>query len=199
MELMPSAHVDSFCRDRLPPADQWPEFRFDLPELHYPDRLNCATALLDDVIAEYGADRPCLLTPDGPTWTYGDLLATANRIANALQHLGVVPGNRVLLRGPNNPWLAACWFGCLKAGAVAVTTMPLLRAGELATIHEIASIDLALVDHRFLDETAKLGTKVIEYGGEGGLTHLIEDVSIEFDVVGRGGHVVELDRYVFTS
>ncbi|HEY3016282.1 MAG TPA: AMP-binding protein [Nocardioides sp.] len=197
MELMPSAHVDSFCRDRLPPADQWPEFRFDLPELHYPDRLNCATALLDDVIAEYGADRPCLLTPDGPTWTYGDLLATANRIAHALQNLGVVPGNRVLLRGPNNPWLAACWFGCLKAGAVAVTTMPLLRAGELATIREIAAIDLALVDYRFLDDTTKLGAKVIEYGGEGGLTALIEDVPIEFDDVATSADDVAL--LAFTS
>ncbi len=167
MELLPSAHADTFCRDHLPPAEQWPELVFGLPELHYPDRLNCATALLDDVIAEHGADRPCLHAPGATTWTYADLLAAANRIAHALTvDLGIVPGNRVLLRGPNNPWMTACWFGVLKAGAVAVTTMPLLRAGELATIHEIARLDLALVDGRFLPGTEGLGVRVVAFGDD---------------------------------
>ena len=110
--------------------------------------------------------------PRGPTpGRYADLLAAANRIAHALvEDLGVVPGNRVLLRGPNNPWLTACWFGVLKAGAVAVTTMPLLRAGELATIHEIARLDLALVDARFVEGTegmSELGVRVVTFGGDG--------------------------------
>ncbi len=134
MELSPSAYVDTFARDNLPPFDQWPELRFDLPELHYPDRLNCATALLDDVIARHGADRPCVLSPT-ETWTYGELLRRANQIARVLvEDLGLVTGDRVLLRGPNNPWLVACWFAVLKAGGVVVPTMPLLRAGELRTI-----------------------------------------------------------------
>ena len=60
MQLSPSAHTDTFCRDNLPPADQWPEFRFDLPELRYPERLNCAEALLDATVARLGPDRPCL-------------------------------------------------------------------------------------------------------------------------------------------
>ena len=132
MELLPSAHVDTFCRDHLPPAEQWPELTFDLPELQYPDRLNCATALLDDVAARHGGDRPCLHQPGQPTWSYDELMAAANRIAHVLvEDLGIVPGNRVLLRGPNNQWLSAAWFGVLKAGAVLVTTMPLLRTGEL--------------------------------------------------------------------
>src|SRR4029077_3253783 len=42
-----SAHVDRFVRDNLPPRSEWPEFSFELPELKYPARLNCATALLD--------------------------------------------------------------------------------------------------------------------------------------------------------
>ena len=109
---------------------------------------------------EHGADRPCLHAPGATTWSYADLLAAANRIAHVLvDDLGVVPGNRVLLRGPNNPWLTACWFGVLKAGAVAVTTMPLLRAGELATIHEISRLDVALVDHRFVEGTEGLGVR----------------------------------------
>ncbi len=167
MELLPSAHVDTFCRDHLPPAEQWPELTFDLPELRYPDRLNCATALLDEVAARHGADRPCLHQPGVPTWSYADLMAAANRVARVLvEDLGIVPGNRVLLRGPNNQWLSAAWFGVLKAGAVLVTTMPLLRTGELQTIHEIAHLDAALVDHRFLEAVEPLGVPTIAYGDE---------------------------------
>jgi 2-aminobenzoate-CoA ligase len=198
MELLPSAHVDTFCRDHLPPAAQWPELIFDLPELQYPDRLNCATALLDDVIERHGADRPCLHSPGSATWSYGELLAAANRIAHVLvEDLGIVPGNRVLLRGPNNPWLAACWFGALKAGAVVVTTMPLLRAGELRTIHDIAHLDVALVDHRFLEATEGLGIAVVEYGGEAGLGPLMANKSDRFDDVGTSSDDVAL--LAFTS
>ena len=168
MELLPSAHVDTFCRDHLPPAEQWPELTFDLPELQYPERLNCATALLDDVAARHGADRPCLHQPGLPTWSYAELMAAANRVARVLvEDLGIVPGNRVLLRGPNNQWLSAAWFGVLKAGAVLVTTMPLLRTGELQTIHEIAHLDAALVDHRFLEAVEPLGVPTIAYGDDG--------------------------------
>ncbi len=168
MELLPSAHVDTFCRDHLPPAEQWPELTFDLPELHYPERLNCATALLDDVAARHGADRPCLHQPGRPTWSYAELMAAANRVARVLvEDLGIVPGNRVLLRGPNNQWLSAAWFGVLKAGAVLVTTMPLLRTGELQTIHQIAHLDAALVDHRFVEAVEPLGVPTIAYGDDG--------------------------------
>ncbi|MGW3995233.1 AMP-binding protein [Amycolatopsis sp. NPDC004772] len=152
MQLSPSAHTDPFCRDRLPPPDQWPRLVFDLPELHYPDRLNAATALLDETAARLGPDRPCLRSPH-ETWTYGDVLARANRIAHVLTaDLGVVPGHRVLLRGTNTPWLAACWLGVLKAGAVAVTTMPMLRRGELDKITGRAQPTVALCDERLLDE-----------------------------------------------
>ena len=141
MQLSPSAHVDTFCRDHLPAPELWPELRFDLPDVQYPDRLNCAVELLDSVVAEHGADRPCLLSPDGPVWTYADLLRVSNQVARVLTtEYGVVPGNRVLLRGPNTPWLAACWFGVLLAGGVAVTTMALLRPRELEVIGEIAEL-----------------------------------------------------------
>ena len=202
MELLPSAHVDTFCRDHLPAGEEWPELIFDLPELSYPDRLNCATALLDDSVAAHGPDRPCLHSPGADTWTYGDLLAAANRIAHALvEDLGIVPGNRVLLRGPNNPWLTACWFGVLKAGAVAVATMPLLRAGELATIHEIAHLDLALVDERFLEGTeglsGELGVPVVAFGGESGLATLTAGKAESFDDVATSSDDVAL--LAFTS
>lgn len=170
MELSPSAHADTFCRDRLPPFAQWPELSFDLPELAYPTRLNCAQSLLDDAVARWGPDRPCLLTPTG-RWTYGDLLRRANQVAQVLtEDLGLQPGNRVLLRGPNNPWLVASWFGVLKAGGVAVTTMPLLRAAELAELHDISRPVAALCDHRYLEEldaAGAAGLTVVPYGGTG--------------------------------
>ncbi|THA86104.1 2-aminobenzoate-CoA ligase [Streptomyces sp. A0592] len=156
MELSPSAHADPFCRDRLPPIDLWPELHFDLPELDYPDRLNCAARLLDEAVEQHGPDRPCLLTPT-ERWTYGELRHRANQVAQVLtEDLGLRPGNRVLLRGPNNPWLVAAWFGVLKAGGVAVTTMPMLRAGELAELTDISRPSVALCDHRYADELEAL-------------------------------------------
>jgi 2-aminobenzoate-CoA ligase len=161
--LGPSAHVDTFCRDHLPPADAWPELIFELPALDYPARLNCATELL-----RADPDRPCLLAPDGESWTYRQLEETSNRIANVLVgSYGLVPGNRVLLRAPNNPWLVACWFAVVKAGGVVVTTMPLLRSRELTAVAEIAQVDLALCDDRFVADlrAADLGgAPIVGYG-----------------------------------
>ncbi|MEP7022747.1 MAG: AMP-binding protein [Actinomycetota bacterium] len=201
--LSPSAHADTFCRDHLPPAHTWPEFLFDLPELHYPERLNCAADLLDAVIARLGPGRRCLLTPQGESWTYGELQATVNRVAHVLTaRLGIVPGNRVLLRGPNNPWLVACWLAVLKAGAVAVTTMPLLRASELTAIASIARVDLALCDSRFTDDllSADLGSApVVTYGGSAGddLTAQVSSAPGEFAAVDTSADDVAL--LAFTS
>ena len=169
MQLSPSAHADTFCRDNLPPSERWPEFLFDLPDVQYHERLNCATELLDSVVAQYGPDRPCLHAPGQPTWTYGDLLARANQIANYLTGtLEIVPGNRVLLRGPNNPWLVACWLGVLKTGAVVVTTMPLLRPSELTAIDDAATINLSLCDHRSIEDLNNTGlaAPAILYGSD---------------------------------
>lgn len=161
-----SAHVDTFARDHLPPPEEWPELRFDLPELRYPDRLNCAAELLDH--ADPG--RPVFHTPAGPSWTYADLRARVDRVAHILtRDLGVVPGNRVLLRGPTTPWLAACWLAVLKAGAVAVTVLAQQRPHELATMCEIAGVRHALCDIRAADDLAKAeipGLRITTYGGD---------------------------------
>ena len=155
MIMTSTAHVDTFARDHLPPREQWPEFVYDLPELQYPDRINAATALLDGAIANGWGQRVAVRAPGGLRWTYADLLAQANRIARVLvEDLGVVPGNRVLLRGPNNPQMAASWFAVLKAGGIAVTTMPLLRARELTEIVTKAQVSHALCDARLVDELA---------------------------------------------
>lgn len=169
--LGPSAHLDTFCRDNLPPVEQWPVL--DLGDLAYPDRLNCAAELLDATIDRHGPDRPCLRTPDGTAWSYGELRAHANRIAHVLvDDLGLVPGNRVLLRGFNEPWLVACWFAVLKAGGVAVTTMPLLRAGELATMAQMCEPAVALCDARLVEDLQKAaipGLRTATFGAPGDL------------------------------
>jgi 2-aminobenzoate-CoA ligase len=149
-----TAHIDTFAEDRLPARELMPELRFDLPEMHYPERLNCVDALLDAQVAAGRGNRRCIVSPAG-TWTYAELLSTVNRIANVLvDDFGLVPGNRVLLRAPNTPMLAACWFAVLKTGGVVLTTMPLYRSTELRVMIDTAHVKLALCDRRLQDELA---------------------------------------------
>jgi 2-aminobenzoate-CoA ligase len=139
---------DSFVKDRLPPPELLPEFRFDLPELQYPGRLNAAVELLKG-----GApDAPAVVNDHG-RWTYRDLDDFSGRIAQLLvKQENLKPGNRVLLRGPNGYTMFAAWLGVLKAGGVVVATMPLLRPGEIATVIERAQISHAIVDSRFIGD-----------------------------------------------
>ncbi len=142
-----TAHLDTFARDHLPAPGQQPEYFFDLPGLQFPERLNCATELLDRHVREGRGDRPCVSAPAGPAWTYAELQRQADRIAHVLvADCGLVPGNRVLLRAANKPMLVACWFAVMKAGGIAVATMPMLRAKELGQIIEKAQVTIALCD-----------------------------------------------------
>lgn len=144
-----TGHIDRFAGDRLPPPEQWPDLRCTDGRLHYPARLNAAVELLDRWTGPEHAGRDCLIGADG-TWSYGRVASTVNRIARVLtEDYGLVPGNRVLLRGPNTPMLVACWLAVVKAGGIAVATMPLLRAAELAQIIDRARVDVALCDARF--------------------------------------------------
>jgi len=162
-----SAHTDTFARDHLPPLELWPA----LDLLPYPAQLNCATELLDRTAAANG--DAAVFIHAGGRLTYGELLVQANRIAHVLvDELGLEPGNRVLLRGPNHPVLAACWFAVLKAGGICVTTMPLLRARELSYINAKAQVTIALTDTRFaaeLDAMAGTGSlkHVVHFGTDG--------------------------------
>jgi len=173
-----TAHVDTFCADHLPPPELLPVRDLSgIPELSYPARLNCAVELLDSAVEKGIGDRPVFRYPGG-AWTYRQLMETSNRIANVLlNQLGVIPGNRILLRGPNNPMLAACWFAVLKAGGVVVCTMPLLRERELRYLADKAEIRLALTDVRFADEcedgfrtradgTERKGARVVSFNSD---------------------------------
>ncbi|HXO18955.1 MAG TPA: AMP-binding protein, partial [Thermoanaerobaculia bacterium] len=159
-----------------------------MPELAYPRRLNCAAELLDTQVARGGGERTAILFPGG-RWSYGELLAAVNRIARVLvEDLGLVPGNRVLLRSPNTPLLAASWLAVVKAGGVAVPTMPMLRQRELAYIADKARIRLALTDARIAAdcEQAMGGVgraRVVHFqggGGEGSLEALMQGKAADF-------------------
>lgn len=184
LNLGPSAHVDTFTRDNLPPAELWPEIRLD--GFDYPDFINAGVELTDRLV-EQGLGDHVALIGNGRQRTYKELTDWTNRIAHALvEDYGVKPGNRVLIRSANNPAMVACWLAATKAGAVVVNTMPMLRAGELAKIVEKAEISLALCDTRLMDELVACAKE----------SNFLKKV-IGFD--GTANHDAELDRVALSK
>ncbi|MCY1708877.1 AMP-binding protein [Pannonibacter sp. SL95] len=184
LNLGPSAHVDTFTRDNLPPADLWPEIRLD--GFDYPDFINAGVELTDRLV-EQGLGDHVALIGNGRQRTYKELTDWTNRIAHALvEDYGVKPGNRILIRSANNPAMVACWLAATKAGAVVVNTMPMLRAGELAKIVEKAEISLALCDTRLMDELVACAKE----------SNFLKKV-IGFD--GTANHDAELDRVALSK
>ncbi|BDI07245.1 AMP-binding protein [Sphaerotilus microaerophilus] len=208
--MIRSAHQDTFAREHLPAPEAQPQFLFDRPELQFPERLNCASELLDRHIAEGRGDRVVIRAPGGLVWTYAELQDRANRIAEVLVgEMGLVPGNRVLLRAPNNPMLAACWFGVIKAGGIAVGTMPLLRAKELKAIIEKGQVTHALCDVQLAEELAMARPEVPvlrqlrHFSGDG--SDLSPD-GLEAAMARQSGHFTHVDTaaddcclFAFTS
>lgn len=157
--MIRSGHVDRFCRDNLPPADQWPDLRIAEAGLSYPERMNVSHDFIDRHVVEGHGARIAIIG-EGIEWTYSELAERVNRIANALvRDLHLKPGERVLLRAPNNPMMVAIYFAIIKAGGVVVATMPLLRAKEIAYPLNKAKISLAICDHRMIDEMAAAATQ----------------------------------------
>jgi 2-aminobenzoate-CoA ligase len=182
--LGPSAHIDTFSRDNLPPAAQWPDFR--LTGFDYPERLNVGVELTDRMVQKGFGDNTALIG-NGRRRTYKELTDWTNRLARALvENYGVRPGNRVLIRAANNPAMVACWLAATKAGAVVVNTMPMLRASELAQIVDKARIALALCDTRLMDELVACAKD----------SRFLEQV-VGFD--GTANHDAELDRIALTK
>ena len=179
--LGPTAHVDTFTRDHLPPLDQWPDLLLDRPEFQYPEYLNVAVELTDRMVEKGFGDHVALIG-NGRQRTYKELTDWTNRLAHSLvEDFGVKPGNRVLIRSGNNPAMVAVWLAVTKAGAVAVNTMPLLRAGELTAIVNKAEIGLALCDNRIADELVAAAR---------GSTFLRSVIGFD----GTSNHDAELDR-----
>ena len=201
-KLGPSAHVDSFARDNLPPFGQWPDILLERPEFQYPERLNAGVELTDRMVEKGFGDRVALIG-NGRRRTYKELTDWSNRLAHALvENYGVKPGHRVLIRSGNNPALVAAWLAATKAGAVVVNTMPLLRAGELAKIVDKAEIKLALTDSRIADElvacakTSKFLKQVVSFDGtsnhDAELDRIALDKPVKFDAVATGRDDVAL-------
>lgn len=202
---VPTAHTDTFARDNLPPRELWPVMDYSgIPELAYPDHLNCAVELLDAGVARGWGERVAFRSPTESV-TYQQLLERANRIARVLvEDFGLVPGNRVLLRGANSPMMVALWCAVLKAGGVVVCTMPLLRARELTFTLDKAQIDLAITDVRLtaeLDQAMEGRAKgaVLRYGDStpGSLDVRMAGKAVTFDNVRTAADDVAL--IAFTS
>ncbi|QKW10039.1 AMP-binding protein [Streptomyces sp. NA04227] len=149
-----TAHQDTFVLDNMPTLSEQPEFRYTLPELQYPERVNCVTSFVDRWAAEGdAAARTAVLSSDGTTWSYRDLGEAVSRIAHVLtDDLGLVPGNRVMLRGTNSPVLAAAWLAVIRAGGVVITSLPLLRAKEITYVLDKANVDLILCEEALAEE-----------------------------------------------
>ncbi|HWK44014.1 MAG TPA: AMP-binding protein [Stellaceae bacterium] len=182
-----TCHIDTWARDRLPPVEQWPVMLFDLPDVRYPERLNAAVELLDRMVDAGRADKPCLLTLT-ETWTYRQLQQKVNQIAHVLlDDLGVVPGNRVMIRSANTPMLVAIYLATVRIGAITIPTMPLLRAKELLQTLNQAEISLALCDIRLmpaLEEAAKKAPslqRIVSFNGApgDGLEGMMEGKPVE--------------------
>ena len=182
--LGPSGHTDTFSRDNLPPAEQWPEL--PLGPHTYPEWLNAAVELTDRMVERGFGDHTALIG-NGRQRTYKELTDWSNRIAHALvEDYGVAPGNRVLIRSANNPAMVAAWLGATKAGAVVVNTMPMLRAGELSQIVDKAEITHALCDTRLMEDLVTCGK-----------TSRTLKTIIGFD--GTANHDAELDRIALSK
>jgi 2-aminobenzoate-CoA ligase len=177
--LGPSAHTDTFARDRLPAEADQPAFLLD--SLGYPEWLNAGVELTERMVEKGFADHTALIG-NGRRRTYKELSDWTNRLANALVgDYRLIPGERVLIRSANNPAMVACWLAATKAGAVVVNTMPMLRAGELTKIVDKAQVRLALCDTRIIDE----------------LVSCAKDSAFLKQVIGFDGtanHDAELDR-----
>lgn len=177
--LGPSAHIDTFTRDSLPPAALWPQIC--LGSFAYPDYLNVGSELTDRFVENGFGDHVALIG-NGRQRTYRELSEWTNRIAHVLvEDLGVKPGNRVLIRSANNPAMVACWLAATKAGAVVVNTIPMARAGELSKIVDKAQITHALCDIRLMEDMANCAAS----------SRYLKKV-VGFD--GTANHDAELDR-----
>jgi len=184
--LGPTAHVDTFTRDNLPPAAIQPDFLLD--RFQYPERLNAAVELTDRMVERGFGDHVALIG-NGRRRTYKELADWSNRLAHALvENYGVKPGNRVLIRSANNPAMVAAWLAATKAGAVVVNTMPMLRPGELTQIVDKAEIEFALCDTRIMDDlvacaaTSKFLKKVIGFDGTANHDSELDRIALDKDV-----------------
>ena len=192
--LGPSAHVDTFTRDNLPPPETWPDFL--LTGFDYPEVLNAAVELTDRMVERGFGDHTALIG-QGRMRTYKELSDWTNRLARSLvDDLGLSPGNRVLIRSANTPAMVACWLAVVKAGGVVINTLPDLRADDIGAIVDKAEVKFALCDTRLMDalvtaaKTSRFLKTVIGFDGtanfDAELDRLALGKPVHFDSVPTG-------------
>jgi len=119
-------------------------------EFQFPERFNMAWYFLDRNLEEGRGGKTCLYWRD-EAYTYREVQAHSNRVANGLRSLGVAIEDRVLLILPDRPEFAFAWFGAAKAGAVIAMVNPLLPAEDYADYFEYTRARVAIVDASTLD------------------------------------------------
>ena len=139
---------DRFVHDRLPPQKEQTHILRARPEFQFPQAFNLTDFLFAKGAAHRGPQAPLFqsLTPGGAALSYGQAAERADEIAHLVRHqLGLASGSRVLIHAPNSAEMALVWLGLVKAGMIAVATMPLLRAKELGKVIRKAEIAWSVV------------------------------------------------------
>ena len=104
-------------------------------------------------LAEQLGDKPALIDdrPDGTviTWSYAELEANANRLANVFLAHGVNLGDKVLWCGQNSVWPVACGHAARKVGAVSVPLNYRLTDEEAAYVTHNSDAKIVFVDAEY--------------------------------------------------
>ncbi|MFZ9314779.1 MAG: AMP-binding protein [Burkholderiaceae bacterium] len=146
---------DRFVHDRLPPPTQQPQILRARPEFQFPQAFNLTDFLFEKGSAHRGPNAPLFqgLEPGSAALSYRQAAERADQIAHLVRtRLGLASGSRVLIHAPNSAETALVWLGLVKAGMVAVATMPLLRAKELGKVIRKAEIAWAVVHPALVQE-----------------------------------------------
>ena len=198
--------MQEIFREFLPPPGLMPDRVLTLPEHRYPQRLNVARELVDRHVASGRGPRPAVRWKDG-TLTYAGLQAQVNRMASGFRGLGIARNDRVLIRLPNCPEFIVAWLALQKLGAITVSTMPLLRARELAYIAGDSGATWALVHAALREELEKARPQVpglhtlIVVGGEGSVRwdDVAKDQPDTFDAVDTEAEDIAMIAYTSGS
>jgi acyl-CoA synthetase (AMP-forming)/AMP-acid ligase II len=111
---------------------------------------------MQDILSVYAGtqpDKPGVIDDKGHgdvvTWTYAQLEAQSNRVANVLLALGSGPGRKVIWCGPNSPEVVAVMNATRKIGAVAVPLNYRLTPEEALYVINHSDAEIAYVDAEY--------------------------------------------------
>ena len=163
-----------------------------------------ANPLFDRLFGAHAdSDRPFLILPDGATITYSDFHRLACRYANAIQSLGLMPGDRLAVQIAKSPEALAVYAGCAAAGVIFLPLNTAYTAAEISYFVENAEAKLLLCDAAneaaLTPVAAAAGAKLttLNADGSGGFADLAAGQSDEFAPVDRAED--DLAAFLYTS